>query len=754
MAYGKKRKVNKLLKRKEANKSPLQNHQQGLMLINNGEYSAGAKLLEKAREYLMDNLELKLSLIEVYDNLINIYVKAESYSSFKKSYITLEKRLILSQDDIHSWLFISVLIYNKKYQESILFYIKHSAHFINPTIQNCDLLSRLIPYVFINFETLPTTFKRTQFYKESEYAYKLFNQALNRERLQEEAIKKISLLGPYRDLRIIIKSIVQLQLGSNPEKILLKIKNSSPLYELACVMYAAYEPSYFSFNLLQKISQSGLRLLKNLKGMDDKEFKLFIELLSNLNLQNSSDYISNTIINYNNALNDFSVGLLKGQLWKNNDVSISQVKKVTGNLTDIEDIKYNALWHEFQHNYCYEAMSYWEELVDYYAKSEEFKSKASFLSLHLAKYYTDSSDEKIKHYKNAVKHDASNIEAHKLLLDAYIVNYGIASLIVQKYLKSLINIFPRNIYFIELLITNIHECDNYEKSIELALEVLANNPANKICKDIAFKSTLSLLLKLIQKGEFYIELYCIKIEKYISEQEELIFKSLEFLCIMLSDNALALKNHPAIVVNKAKKPIQMIIDYFLKPHRSLENDSIIKQNNDETILDNKYGVLFFIIQGILLDLPLDKQISCVPKLSERLNIAITSLDSLRVALSYFKKEISNGNYGDMTPLILKTLKLKTHSFNSLLEFGFLLEDINFKKVLSSYSKYINGETLNEEAAIMYFDLLSLINTKGGTKEKDSITNNANKLSRIIESIENPNFNSRIEKLFKKLEENI
>ncbi|MFT6835006.1 MAG: Flp pilus assembly protein TadD [Francisellaceae bacterium] len=667
------------LKQNEVKLSPSQQHQQAIVLIDNGHFSSGIVFLEKVFALDPENSEIKLQLLNAYDQLITINTESKE---LKKADLVLNKRLKLSKEQLNNWLVMDVFVQNERYADALTHYSEFHACTAKPNLKQKNILSKLIPYVFSRFDNLPKIFKVTDFYKESKLAYQLLQQAINGS-LDDDQVKRIGILGSYKDLRLILKVFQCIKTNDDPQAYLLKVKEGSVFYDLANVLKAVTTKPHLAFDILRNVSKQGLLLFKNLKELNDKEYKLLLKLLAQEQSHPNPEHIFNILISYYEAFSTNGPNLLKGQLC-HVEHGVKQYQKTVGKLTLLEKIKYNALWLDQSRDHSidvYDVYEEFEELVRLYAKNKSQRTKAGIISLHLARFYAEDEEERISYYNDAVKYDPLNPTYYKLLLDEKIRTHGLSAAMTMKSLTTATELFPDNIKFQELLITNAFERGTYTKAIKLAQKLLMTNPVNKTARNILKKCSLSLSLQSAKKGMYNeIPARYQHISKYLSEQEQEIFKAL-----FLVGNVLA---HPLLSTLEKK---------------------------DLELLNSSFGLLAFNIQGILLGYTLPCQISLVADLNSKLKDSLSTLRNFIDVLCYFTKETPKKGYGDLVPIINHALEMQNGDIDLLLELGFLLEDLGLKKILSGFAQYFDAQSAESQAAIIYFDCLKKRQAKHAMK---------------------------------------
>ena len=591
----------KEIKRKEVKLSPDQQYKKALVLIENGHYASGVVFLVKALSSSPENQEIKHQLITAYDHLILSNVSSRE---FEKANTLLNKRFQLSKDQMNFWLVLEVFLENQRYEDALTHYTEFHLGIEKLHLKEKKVISKLIPYVFAEFDMLPKAFKATPLYKESKNAYHLFKESIN-EHFDDKKIKSINILGSYKDLRVILSGLYCLKTALDPQQYLEKIKRTSVFYDLARTIQAVIAKPYLTYNILQGISQAGLSLYRKIKGLDDREYKLLVKLLDAKRSLGIADYMFNILLHHSAMLGENGKNLLKGQLYQSG-YAIKKYEKKFEKLTEIEKLKYNGLWHETSHNYCYDAERYFEKLIKLYAKRKNQKSKASLLSLHLAKHYAEDKNEALSYYKKAIKHNTQNVEAHEFLLEENINSNGISSDAAMKGIAQAAEKFPEYVKFQEHFIICTYERGIYDKAVSLATKLLTAYPVNKKARNILKKCSLSISLQLAKKGEFdkIIEYYN-DISKYLDEKSQIIFKTL-FLVNDILVKRLQFKSGD-------KKP---------------------------SILNDNFGFLAFNIHGMLLGYTLDRQLKILAEAKHRLMESLSPLKFLIEVLPYFSGEIN------------------------------------------------------------------------------------------------------------------
>jgi len=657
---------------KQATLSPLACRNQGIQLVEKGDYKAGIIFLEKAIKNNRQDQKLKESLSGAYNKIILDYTHIGDY---KKAEAILIKQLKVLDDNLDAWLAIKIFLYNKKYKEGLSIYTKHHQGLKN-SIKTNKLLSQFIFYIFSNFNNLPESFQQTTFYKESKYAYQLFQKVLVNEPIEEEDIKKIGFLGPYKDLRILLRSFLEIKVCGKPSKFLIPIKKTSVFYEISTVLRAAvHEKSLSTITLLRSLSAAGLMLFKEIKGLNSEEYKLLKRLLLS-HCDDRSNGIFRILIKYFPLFQENGSDLLKGQLWCVSN-GHEQYKNVFEALPKLEQLKYHALWHESMHRYCDQAKKSWKDLACFYKKDKKNGKKASLVLLHLAEHYAENDTEKVDYYRDAIDQNSQDATAHLLLIKEKIRRHGLSSAVVAQSIKKAIKTVEEPTVLMELLTKNNYERGAYKEAVKTSQTVLKLHPSNKICRSIIGKSSLHISLKNARLGNYAkIEKNYHLISEYLSNKDKSIFQAL-------------------IMIGK-------IFVRHLIPKKNTHN---IKE------LSSGFSILAFVIQGILLGHSVDKQKKTIPVLEDKLAAVLESLDTFREVLSCFRKELSQKNYKDIFYLISKALKTKNLECYALLRFGFLLEDLGFKKIIDTYAKYFNGSTKEIIAIRIYYHSLK---NKGST----------------------------------------
>ncbi len=425
---------------------------------------------------------------------------------YKEAAALWETRASLCQDESVLELYVLWLIYAGRYGQAARLYVAHKERLpASPT--TAQLLPLLGAWLLAGqteiADHFPVDTSLHQQYVIVKTAIQAYCQGQTEE--VENYLTQIPFRSPYRDCRLLLKSLLRLPTeAAAAYKLLEKIPADSPYYHFTNLITS----HAINIDELSKLSQVEQLWVANLNGWNQRQLKLVSQLsllLSQASAQQRT--LFDIIVEYQDLLGVEYAKRVGLAILPLAPTLTKDYQKTFGPLSPFEQKRVEALRWQQQSKFA-SADSCWKDAVAI-LKSEPDSAanalKIAFILRHrayLAERYNDNCEDQVilNYWQESLDYDPSDKDTYLKVINLYQQRENRAK--YHEWILLAVKQFPNNTEALTAAMESFVQRKAFKKAVEYAKAVLKLDPIHLKARQVLFSSHVSHARKLIKTKKF------------------------------------------------------------------------------------------------------------------------------------------------------------------------------------------------------------------------------------------------------------